>query len=504
MSEQRGFGGRAPFRKVHPFWFGLLCALLVCALGAGLFVVLRPLPRVTDGSEPYTADLSAVTDLIRRENDWVRAQETPYVSIAVMLPMDPAASPASMQSTDSVRHALQGAYLAQYWSNHNEGDASAPNVQLLLADSSGGADAWQTTVEELKEKAAGQEHLVAVTGLGSSVAGTEGAINDLVTAQIALVGSVITSDRLAGKATMVRVAPSNSAETRAIAHFLKERGAVTAVLVQDKNRSDSYTSTLAGAFTTAFADIVGRAKAANRLLDVPLTYDSSLDSADTVLGQMPERICNSGANVVFFAGRWRNLPPFLRALTRRTCADRKITVVTGDDASNLNRAQPEPLWDDTRANMEVYYTGLAHPAAWDSYPDAVQPAIANRFRRGIDSFGALFPEESLDDGQAIMHHDAMLTAIGVVDIFAAQGKTRPSASAVANLLTSAPFTVAAASGWISFDKQGNPVNKAMPILRLLPEGKVSFTELTSESGDPPGRSEMDGRPGVPGGPGTSG
>ncbi|MFD8529728.1 hypothetical protein ACFV0L_20155 [Streptosporangium canum] len=486
MSEQRGFDRRAPFRKVHPFWFGLICVLLAGALGAGLFLVLRPRPRVTDGSGRYTANLSPVAELIRRENEWVRGQGTPYVSIAVMLPMDPVVSPTSTQSTESIRHALQGAYLAQYWSNHNEGDASVPNVQLLLADSSGDADAWRAAVGELKEKAAGQEHLVAVTGLGSSVAGTEKAIDVLAAAQIAMVGAVITSDKLADKATMVRVSPPNSAQARAIAHFIKERGAVTAVLVQDEDGSDSYTSTLAASFTSAFADVVSPANKRNRLLNVSLTYSSSLDSADTVLGQMPERICNSGANVVFFAGRWQNLPPFLRALTRRTCVDRKITVITGDDASNLNRSQPEPIWDDTRANLEVYYTALAHPAAWDSHPEAVQPATAGRFRRGADSFGARFPEESLDDGQAIMHHDAMLTAIKVVDIFAAQGTTRPTASAVANLLTSAPFTVAAASGWISFDKRGNPVNKAIPVLRLSSDGKVAFSELTSESGTPPG------------------
>ncbi|WP_433241857.1 hypothetical protein ACQPYK_36975 [Streptosporangium sp. CA-135522] len=501
MSERRGFGRRAPFRKVHPFWFGLLCVLLVGGLGAGLVVLLRPAPRVTDGSGRYTENLSSVAELIRQENEWVRGQDMPYVSIAVMLPMDPGTSPASTQSTDSVRHALQGAYLAQYWSNHDEGDASAPNVQLLLADSSGDADAWRAVVGELRQKVTGQDHLVAVTGLGSSTGGTEKAIDELVKGKIALVGSVITSDRLAGKTTMVRVSPSNSAEARAIAHFIKRRGTVTAVMVQDEDEDDSYTSTLAASFTSAFAGVVGPVKEANRLLDIPLTYNSSLDSADTVLGQMTERICNSGANVVFFAGRWQNLPSFLRALTRRTCVDRKITVVTGDDASNLNRAQPAPIWDDTRAGLEVYYTALAHPAAWDTYPDAIQPAVANRFRQGIDSFAAKFPDESLDDGQAIMHHDAMLTAIGVVDVFAAQGRTRPSASAVANLLTSALSPVAAASGWITFDVRGNPVNKAIPIVRLLPDGRVVFSELTSENGSPPGRPDTTGKPG---GPGTTG
>ncbi|MEU6741124.1 hypothetical protein [Streptosporangium sandarakinum] len=485
MSEPRrsvrGFSDRAPLWKAHPFWFWLLCVLLACALVAGLVVVLRPRSTVTDGSGSYPENLVSVAELIRRENEWVREQAAPYVSIAVMLPLDPAAGPASTQSTESVRHAVQGAYLAQYWSNHNEGNASAPNVQLLLADTSGDADSWRTAVRELKERAAGPDHLVAVTGLGSSLGGTKRAIDELSAAEIALVGAVITSDELSGKATLVRVAPSNSAEARALAHFLGRRGSFTAVMVQDEDEDDSYTRTLARSFTAAFGDVVP-----SGLLDVPLTYNSALDGADTVLAQMTERICNSGADVVFFAGRWGNLPAFLRALTRRTCVDRKLTVVTGDDASNLNRSGQQ-IWDDTGAGLEVYYTALAHPASWSAAPDAVHQVIANRFRQGADSFPAVFPGESLDDGQAIMHHDAMLTAITAVDVLAAQGITRPSASAVANMLTSSSLNVPAASGWITFNRLGEPVGKAMPVVRLLPDGGVRFTELTSETGRPPGR-----------------
>ncbi|MEU9833922.1 hypothetical protein AB0D67_20575 [Streptosporangium sp. NPDC048047] len=488
MSEPRraggGFSGRAPLWKAHPSWFWLLCVLLACVLVAALVVVLRPRPTVTDGSGSHPENLASVAELIRQENEWVRAQAAPYVSIAVMLPLDPAAGPASTQSTESVRHAVQGSYLAQRWSNHNEGDASAPNVQLLLADTSGDADAWRTAVRELKERAAGPDHLVAVTGLGSSLGGTKRAIDELSAAEIALVGAVITSDELSGKATMVRVAPSNGAEARALAHFLGRRGSFTAVMVQDEDEDDSYTRTLADSFTAAFGDAVPAAKGSGRLLDVPLTYNSALDGADTVLAQMTERICNSGAGVVFFAGRWGNLPAFLRALTRRTCVDRKLTVVTGDDASNLNRSG-QRIWDDTEAGLEVYYTALAHPASWTARPEAVQQVIANRFRQGADGFPALFPGESLDDGQAIMHHDAMLTAIRAVDVLAGQGITQPSASAVANMLTSSSLIVPAASGWITFDRRGEPVGKAMPVVRLLPDGTVRFTELTSETGKPP-------------------
>ncbi|GHE41609.1 hypothetical protein GCM10017673_49900 [Streptosporangium violaceochromogenes] len=473
----------APYRKVHPVRFWVFCALAAVALGSGIVVVFRAPARVTDGSGDHPAGISPIMELIRQENERVRGQAMPYVSVAVMLPLRQA--PGRRSEGTAIRHALQGAYLAQYWSNHIEGEASAPNVQLLVADSSGGEDAWKATVRELKELASGQEHLVAVTGLGSSLTETAETIDDLATAKIAMVGAVMTSDKLQGKATLVRVAPPNSAQARAITHFLASRGAVHAVMVQDTTEGTSYPATLATSFASAFKEVVASKREGNLLERSALTYSSALDSADTVLAQMPEQICARGANVIFYAGLWRNLPPFLSALTERRCLNRKITVVTGDDASHLiDPLHPERLWDDAQANLEVYYTALAHPGAWDDRSGAVQPAVAALFQRGKDSFATRFPEESLDDGQAIMHHDAMLTAVKAVDIFAARGNTRPSASAIANMLGPL-ISVPGASGWISFDKQGNPVNKAIPIVRIAGDGTTAFSVLTSETGHPP-------------------
>jgi hypothetical protein len=44
--------------------------------------------------------------------------------------------------------------------------------------------------------------------------------------------------------------------------------------------------------------------------------------------------------------------------------------------------------------------------------------------------------------------------------------------------------VAGASGWISLDNAGNPKNKAMPILKMQPDGTVVFDQLAAPQGTP--------------------
>jgi hypothetical protein len=46
------------------------------------------------------------------------------------------------------------------------------------------------------------------------------------------------------------------------------------------------------------------------------------------------------------------------------------------------------------------------------------------------------------------------------------------------------------SGWISIGPDGNPEGKAIPIMKLQPDGKITFVQLSSPTGTPlgpPGR-----------------
>jgi len=133
--------------------------------------------RVTDGSDPLADNLREVQGLILDENKRVISSGRPWVSIAVMLPIR-TTDEARNKPEDALRH-IQGAYLAQYWSNHPNGDDkfgdNAPLIRILIADTGYEGLEWRDTVAQLGEMAKpdNNERLVAVAGLGLSTDATQ-------------------------------------------------------------------------------------------------------------------------------------------------------------------------------------------------------------------------------------------------------------------------------------------------------------------------------------------
>lgn len=205
--------------------------------------------------------------------------------------------------------------------------------------------------------------------------------------------------------------------------------------------------------------------------------------------------------MVFFAGRSTDLRTFLSKLSSACAANtgRTVTVVTGDDADHL--VNGPALWNID--GIELTYTGLATPAAWGpdcgartpAGPTAISVDTMQRFC-GEDehSYDALF-RDSLDDGHAIMGHDAMMTAIEAAR--PGRGEQRnadldPTPAALVNELfqINASNPVPGVSGWIYFDKdtateQWIPKNKAVPVIKVDREAKPAFDRLSSRDGTPP-------------------
>jgi ABC-type branched-subunit amino acid transport system substrate-binding protein len=329
-----------------------------------------------------------------------------------------------------------------------------------------------------------------VTGLGVSVEETARSIKALGRAgpqgtPIAMVGSVITADGLSHKPGLVRVAPSNSDEAQAAAAYLKGRLPGTArpakaMLVQDTNRNDDYAATLGAAFRKTYPD------AHHRLVAPVETFNSSLPAAATIFTQMQSDICLQRPDVIFFSGRGYDLKDFLHALARRTCTGKHITVMSGDDGSILAEAQQQPMWDQRSANFDVAYTALANPGAWVEPTKAIPQSAVDEFGSCTSCFRGMFPDEDLDDQSAIMSHDAVATAVQAVRSAVTQQELYPKPAAVSqewNLLRG----VEGASGWISFDgdSHGDPINKAVAIVRIKANGTTDFLKLSSPTGHPP-------------------
>lgn len=454
--------------------------------------------RVTDGSDLLADNLREVQDLILDENERVTDSGRPWVSIAIMLPFRTTDDERN-KPEDALRH-LQGAYLAQYWSNHPNGDdrfgSSAPLIRILIADTGQGGQEWQDTVAQLGEMAdpENSERLVAVTGIGLSTDATQQAVDVLADKGISMVGSVITATGLAAPG-LFRVAPTNSDEAAAMIDYLKDtpewRSASAtapykAYLVQDRAGDDTYAQDLGNQYRRTFPNDDD----AHTLLQAQGDYDGESEGAGNAIAATVNTICSVRPKVVFFAGRSDGLRTFLGALSARYCSGTPITVVTADGANNLNARTDAPLWVDG-ANLEVFYTALASPQTWQSYPTAVSRDTVSRFGQCANCFSALF-SESLDNGDAIMSHDAVLTAVTAARSVASQQSPQPTADALINGLYQINATNPApgASGWIYFQREagipdGVPYNKAMPIMRLHSNGTATQEALSSRSGTPP-------------------
>lgn len=433
---------------------------------------------VTDGAYPFADHLEEVEDKIKKENDAVKKSKEKYVSVAYLTPFT--LTEDDSNSEESVRHELQGAYLAQQ--RHNNGDLSAsPKIRLLIANTGSKSRQWRHTVDELIKRKNTDDHLVAVAGMGPSNTENVKAINRLSKHGIAMVGATMSATNIRGIKGFVRVAPTNEDEARAAAAYLKTKNARTAVVVQDQAEDNLYAKTLGAAFTEAFPDPDGKTR--KLVAEEPMTFDSSVPNAwKNELLYMRAQLCIQKPQYVYFAGRGQHLTHFLSAIANRPCPNTKFTVITGDDTTNLTAHE---ITLAAKSGVAVFYTGLAHPRMWEEAPEAVS-ILSARYFKTDGELHEWFPNDQRNDGQAMMAHDAVITAAQGIQM-AARWQGKVTGDAVARMFhqMGPGQQVAGASGFISFHENGNPVNKVVPILTLNEKGQAEFVEPSFANGKPP-------------------
>ncbi|MFD9892019.1 hypothetical protein ACFWY9_21975 [Amycolatopsis sp. NPDC059027] len=429
------------------------------------------------GSDFDQPALGEIIGKIRQANEKAQ-QATKYVSVAVFLPMTPQRN--SLAPLSWVIHQLQGAYLAQAAFN----DRSAlPKVRLLLANPGDRMDAWERVTDELADRRAEPDNLVAVTGIGLSLGYADNAMRKLSGLGIPMVGSTISADDLDSIPGLLRPAPTNVRQAQAAATYAKdELRATTAMLVVDTNKNDAYSRTLAAAFRARFTD------ATHRVLEVEQQYDSSLEGVDNTFALMQPNLCAAKAEFVYFAGRGRDLLQLINRLAGRLCQERTITVLAGDDLAS-GSVTPNSVRAGLDANVRVIYTELAHPGAWavDRERPAAQRQFSdttiNRFlKQAPDSqgcFQCLFGSESLEDGAAIMSHDAVLTATTAIQLTASQDGDHVTTQRLLQTfkVLNGETAVAGSSGKLSYDNKGTVQGKVVPLLRLNADGSSTFLHL---------------------------
>jgi hypothetical protein len=450
---------------------------------------------VTDGSyplDPGSKTMAHLENEIAAEDQRVTRSGSGYLSVAYLMPIS---TTGGVEPINSVIEQLAGAYAEQRasnnaaWAARAAGTASAvPPIQLLIATSGTDAAGYKTTVKVIETDAATQ-HLVAVAGIGVSLDSTVDEVKQLTGGGIPVIGGSITSDKFNNIPDMVRASPSNSVQVKAILDFIKPQ-AGTAVLVEDVNQTDSYDRTLVTAFKASYL---------GQIVDTELydtTHDIAPDSsgAQLVAGKialMPPNICRYKGSVVLFAGRGRDLGTLLDDLGQH-CQGQAIKIVTGDDVVDMIKTSSVEY--ALAHGITLEYAGDANPHEWDKGTTPLDEEGRQAFRTFSQAFGGLSPAISINDGNAMMGYDAMLTTISAIGLAGAN----PAPNAVGQMLGAlhGAQAVPGVSGPINLStsyqgagSQGsNPVGKVVPILRLNSNWTTSFVHLEQPLSDRPSAS----------------
>ncbi|MGW7019491.1 ABC transporter substrate-binding protein [Streptomyces decoyicus] len=440
---------------------------------------LRECVGITD-EKAFSFDprLKGITDRIAQENRRVRAQwekpasgksRLPYVKVAVLSPLTE--SDTSALPIGEIRSSLEGAFLAQCRANACPALSTAsstgiqgktPLIQLVLANEGRNETHWKPVVDQLAGLVDDAHPLVAVTGMGVSIPETQAAATELSRLKIPAIGAVLTATDL-NAPRLFKVSPSNVDYAKALRRYLDgsslkgHRG----YLVFD-SRDDNYVKTMRRAFDEEFGDYIGRRRASfvgttgHQPAGVPRLFYNAVNN-----------ICLTKAEVIFYAGRDRDLADLVRALsTRSQCGhDIPITVMTGATGTFAQGKQVQGLLKSNK--ISILDVAATNPDQWTSGVHA--PSGFKPFHQALRDLN--FKDSVMDDGYAIMHHDAVLTAIWATrNVTGQTGKEAPDVQDVYNEITNLhdASTVPAAGGELSFDDASNgwPHNKPVPVIRL--------------------------------------
>ncbi|MGH7867377.1 MAG: ABC transporter substrate-binding protein [Candidatus Dormibacteraceae bacterium] len=428
-----------------------------------------------------------MAELEKKIGTWNATLTGDYVTVVLMQDMTiPSATDAITISR--LRHDVEGAMTAVWRANHNGLFGQTPKIKLLLANIGSNSSSWQVTVEAIKRWAP-EEHIAVVAGIGQSLDTTRQAVAALSSppTSISTIGSDVTADNMninpATGATVpdfFRVSPTNSDEAQAAINYIIGHPELkTSVLVKDTNAQDSYADTLASSFARQSQ---GKIKIKATL---PFTSPSGSaiggDRSDELanqFAQMHNNICLVRPDVVYFAGRGTDLKAFLGSLdVNSSCSLASLRIITGDDVSNVvGTVRSGP-------NYTVLFTALANPHEWDK----IAP-LGNQYknyRQFADAFAeAGFVEVDLDDGEAMITHDAVITVISAIRTDGKYAGSDPSSVAgIIHTLCGANM-IGGASGFIAIGSNGNAIDKAMPVVEIQPDGSLRVDDTVWPSGTP--------------------
>ncbi|GAA2660801.1 MULTISPECIES: hypothetical protein [Actinosynnema] len=433
---------------------------------------------VADADSDFDFGRSEYADVVRtiREQNAAVADGPNVVSVVVLLAMTPEEE--SFELAEQVRHDALGAARAQLVHNRS---GHTPRLKLLLANAGDRFEHWAEVVGRIDARQAAPDRVVAVTGLGQSLGTVHEAAEALSALGIPMVSSTLTSDEFDDVHGLLRPAPSNRAQGRAAAEWafggLGAESGRTAALVVDTNKEDRYPASLAEGFREGFEQLGGKVG------EPTLRYNSGVDTGTTVavLKSSLAGICAEGIDLVYFAGRGRDLALLVDQMATRDCPD-GLLVLTGDDSlteSQLGEARFQSALADSK--VRIVATSLAVTGAGELRAASTSNKNAHLVEQFIGGAGGV-PEldrAALGDDGTVLSYDAVKT---VAEAASGAPKDKPvSASVVGGMFDALrnERNVIGVSGPLSYGEDGSAVGKVVPLLEILPSGepKLVFPEL---------------------------
>lgn len=476
--------------------------------GAGLTTTRSPLSCVgvdLDGTalrKDEPAAMRALESRIKAADDQVSG---PYRSVVLLLDLTPVTGVDTVTYNALYTH-IEGAVTAQWEANHTGVYGSEPGVKLFLANLGSQNAGYREAVRQIKDHR-DDRHIDEVVGLGQSTAETRHAAKDLSAAGIPVIGATVTADTMGLDPDAQRPVPlrdffrlsaTNKDAVAAAAQYLDSLTPppTRVLVVRDTRESDDYTSTLG-------ADAHSGLTAPGRTVS-DLVYSSSPPPGSAqprgkdllnVFGQRHSEICLDDPQAVFFAGRGTDLGAFVQSLDQAgSCRLGHPVVITGDDG--VESLHDPAVTDAVARGDNLYYTALGSGSAWDGTP------CTAALRLNFEQFKAAFtgrpdycteqPVETsprnaarldfdpadLDGGQAMLTHDAVAAAVQA----ARDGSVPGSGTSVPdtyNMLIGygCARMLPGASGWIAFNSQHDPLDPAIPLVRITAGGKVAVQHI---------------------------
>lgn len=440
---------------------------------------------------------SVISNIVAENQRVASIPQGRYVRVAVMMPMTATAD--SAMRPGLIRNSLEGAYAAQRYANEKPASSLGDKnmqIQLVLANNGSYQNLWPKVVVELGRLRDGEHPLVAVTGLGVSVQDTRAAAAELNKAwNLPSIGSVMTADDMTtrgmpGEPTrpaLFKVSASNHQYALALKQALNAQQAMKkGFLVWDRN-DDNFVQSLSAAFKQTFDDTFHLSQHGSAFSGSkpPVTGTPAL------FREIARDISIEKPDIVFYAGRDRDLPLLVRTLKNRphegplspiVIAVGTTGLLVSDDQREGTESEPLTKGDLTAANIGILEASTTNPAGWAEHEPGTPPHYDefHKFFVGQGPSELGYSEGDLADGYAIMHYDAVAVAVRAArDIFAQKASNNaagtsplPSSADVRNAIGSSRNNrFPGASGDFYFEEQQPPndlwpIEKPVPIIRF--------------------------------------